>query len=115
MITKDRHFVRGARVAASLLLLCLVLVLVSATAASASTSYAIPGLSVQPKNGAFGHVSGVGCDFSTVTGRCEAKTFTFANVGSEPILFNAMAIADPTDQAWGILAAGTTCDALPIE
>jgi hypothetical protein len=85
------------------------------SAASASPGFTVAGLSVQPHVGAFGRVPATGgCDLSTLTGGCRAKAFTFSNVGTEPILFNGMGIADASDQAWGLVTAGTDCDLLPI-
>jgi hypothetical protein len=84
------------------------------SSAAGSPGYTIAGLTVQPQIGAFGHVPGTGCDFSTLTGGCKAETFTFTNVGSGPILSSAMGINDPSDLAWGILAQGTTCQELPV-
>lgn len=111
---------RLGRTGLMLLWLCLALTLLgslrfSVSAASASPGFTVAGLSVQPHVGAFGRVPDTGgCDLSTFSGGCTAKAFTFENIGAEPILFNAFGIADPSDQAWGILTAGTDCDLLPI-
>ncbi|TMK15644.1 MAG: hypothetical protein E6G68_10685 [Actinobacteria bacterium] len=75
------------------------------TAGAIGPGFAIDGLRITPPVGVFGAV---------LSGSEADKTFTFTNMGSQAITFNAMGIANPADFAFGVLTEGTDCDALPI-
>ena len=99
-----------------LILTALAVALAIPAGAHASPGYKVDGLRVHAPMGAFGGVPLGSCDLVTYEG-CKILTFSFENVGSEPILIGGFDVigSDPLPFALLPSAPGSGCGFLPLQ